>query len=59
MLKKFGKLLAQKRKEDHLSILELSVMSGVDEAHLEAWEQGEGESLNFDMCYRIRMAVSS
>jgi len=59
MLKKFGKLLAQKRKEAHLSILELSVMSGVNEAHLEAWEQGEGESPNFDMCYKIGMAISS
>jgi len=51
MLKKFGKLLAQKRNEAHLSILELSDMSGVTAARLEAWEQGEGESPNFDMCY--------
>lgn len=61
MLKKFGQLLAQKRREAHLSIPELSVMSGVNEASLEAWEQGqgEGESPNFDMCYKIGMAISS
>jgi len=59
MLKKFGQLLAQKRREAHLSIPELSVMSGVNEARLEAWEQGEGESPNFDMCYKIGMAISS
>jgi transcriptional regulator with XRE-family HTH domain len=59
MLKKFGQLLAQKRKEAQLSIPELSTITGVNEDHLVAWEQGEGESPNFDMCYKIGMAISS
>ena len=59
MLKKFGQLLSQKRKEAHLSIPELSVMSGVNEARLAAWEKGEGESPNFDVCYKIGMVISS
>ncbi len=59
MLKNFSQLLAQKRREAHLSIPELSLMSGVNEAHFHAWEKGEGESPNFDVCYKIGMAISS
>ena len=59
MLKKFGQLLSQKRREARLSIPELSIMSGVNEARLEAWELGQGETPNFDMCYKIGMAISS
>jgi transcriptional regulator with XRE-family HTH domain len=59
MIKRFGQLLSQKRREAHLSIPELSIMSGINEANLEAWEQGEGESPNFDVCYKIGMAISS
>jgi transcriptional regulator with XRE-family HTH domain len=59
MAKKFGQLLSQKRREARLSIPELSIMSGVNESRLEAWEQGQGETPNFDMCYKIGMAISS
>jgi len=59
MLKKSGQLLSQKRREARLSIPELSIMSGVNEARLEAWEQGQGDFPNFDMCYKIGMAISS
>ena len=59
MIKKFGQLLSQKRREAQLSIPELSIMSGINEAHLEAWEQGQGESPNFDVCYKIGMAISA
>jgi hypothetical protein len=59
MLKKFGQLLSQKRREARLSIPELSIMSGVNEARLEAWEKGQGDTPNFDMCYKIGMAISS
>ncbi len=59
MLRKFGQLLAQKRQEARLSISELAVMSGVAEVSLETWEQGEGESPNFDACYKIGLAITA
>lgn len=34
-------------------------MSGVTEASLEAWEQGEGELPNFDVCYKIGQAIAA
>jgi transcriptional regulator with XRE-family HTH domain len=58
MFRTFGALLAKKRKEAHLSITELALMSGVTETNLEAWEQGEGESPNFDICYKIGRAIT-
>lgn len=59
MLKKFGHLLSQKRKEAQLSISELAKLSGLPEAQLEAMEQGSGELPTFDNCYRIGQAISS
>lgn len=59
MLIKFGQLLSQKRKEAQLTISELAEMSGVTESNLKSWEQGEGESPNFDMCYKIGQAITS
>jgi transcriptional regulator with XRE-family HTH domain len=59
MFKTFGQLLAQKRKDAHLSITELAKMSGITESRLEAWEQGEGESPNFDACYKIGQIITA
>ena len=59
MLRTFGRLLSQKRKEAHLSITELALMSGVTESRLEAWEQGNGESPDFDLCYKIGQAITT
>jgi transcriptional regulator with XRE-family HTH domain len=59
MLRTFGRLLSQKRKEAHLSITELALMSGVTETRLEAWEQGAGESPDFDVCYKIGQAITA
>jgi transcriptional regulator with XRE-family HTH domain len=59
MLRTFGRLLSQKRNEAHLSITELALMSGVTETRLEAWEQGNGESPDFDMCYKIGQAITA
>lgn len=59
MLKKFGQLLEQKRKEASLSINELAFLAKLPESELEAMEQGHGELPNFDTCYRLGQALSS
>jgi transcriptional regulator with XRE-family HTH domain len=59
MLKKFGQLLSQKRKEAQLSIPELAKLSGLPEARLEAFEQGSGDLPTFDTCYRLGQVISS
>ena len=59
MLRTFGRLLSQKRKEAHLSITELALMCGVAESRLEAWEQGNGQSPDFDMCYKLGQAITA
>ncbi len=59
MLKTFGQLLSQKRKQAQLTITELSMMSGINESRLEAWEQGKGDSPNFDVCYKIGQVITA
>ncbi len=34
-------------------------MSGITESRLAAWEQGEGESPNFDICYKIGQILTA
>jgi transcriptional regulator with XRE-family HTH domain len=59
MLKNFGKELSKKRLEAQLSITELSRLSGLPEAQLEAMEQGSGELPTFDICYRLGQVISA
>ncbi|HKX28527.1 MAG TPA: helix-turn-helix transcriptional regulator [Blastocatellia bacterium] len=59
MLKNFGQLLSQKRKEADLSIQELAKLSGLPEDRLEAFEQGYGDHPTFDTCYRLGQAISA
>lgn len=59
MLKNFGQLLEQKRKEARLSIAELAGLSGCAEARLAAWEQGAGEPPGFDACYRLGQVITA
>lgn len=59
MLKNFGQLLEQKRKEARLSIAELAGLSGCTEARLMAWEQGAGEPPSFDACYRLGQVITA
>lgn len=59
MLKKFGQLLEQKRKEAKLSTSELALLAGMPQARLEAMEQGSGDLPNFDTCYRLGQAISA
>ena len=59
MLKNFGPLLTQKRKEADLSIQELARLSGLTEASLESFEQGYGDPPTFDTCYRLGQAISA
>lgn len=59
MLKKFGQLLEQKRKEAKLSTSELASLAGMPEARLEAMERGSGDLPNFDTCYRLGQAISA
>lgn len=59
MLRKFGQLLEQKRKEAQLSIPELATLSGLTEAKLEEMEQGSGDLPTFDNCYRLGQVLSA
>lgn len=59
MTNNFGQLLAHKRKEARLSIPELSELSGVGQAQLEAIEEGMGELPTFDMCYKFGQVLTA
>ncbi len=59
MLRKFGQLLEEKRKQASLTIPELASISGVSADQLEALEKGSGDLPNFDTCYRLGQAISS